>query len=358
MVSEERILNLAKRWDNKELNSRERDTEYQRGTPLQGTYRDGLSNIRALKRFRFEPYLNDEIQDFYGKFWVWLNQFETTEERKIAFKIVSKITFITEDQIRYLQEVCFKEKLLYCLLHEEINRRKLNHYSYDEAMKGFGQVLNQCLFVPLTDSARYNQFVHVNGLENHSRLGLRSLDVLVHPDIRSTAEVVNKLQTRYKDKRILVILEDYCGSGKTFTSDFGRIAALYQNFEIIYFCPYIITEKAEKVIYRFAKIYAPKVHFEILYGMRLSNSMRVFSPSCVLFSHDEQEKIKELCLKYHNKYFCEHRFIGKPRSYPFGYRNGQLLLVMQSNCPNHTLPIIWASDKGWQPLFRRVQRYA
>jgi len=67
MVSEERILNLAKQWDNEELISKYGDKENQKGTPLQGTYRDGFSYIRALERYRFVPYLNDDIQNFRKK---------------------------------------------------------------------------------------------------------------------------------------------------------------------------------------------------------------------------------------------------------------------------------------------------
>ncbi len=355
MLSEDKILLLVKEWDAQDVLKLGGDNE---NIPLQGTYRERFDYIRTLANYRFVPYLNDEVQDFFGKFWGWLSQFETDDERRLAFKIASRITFITEDQIRHLQEVSFQEKLQFRLLDEIVQERNLSPFSYIAAKKYFPEKLHQCLIVPLTDSARYNQFMHVNNLENHSNLGLRSVDVLVHPDIRSTPDAVKKLNLRYQDKRILVVLEDFCGSGKTFTSDLARIANLYKGFEKIFFCPYIITERAEKSIDRFARLYIPHVQVEILYGMRVSNRLSVFSRSSDLFSYDKQQSIRNLCVKYHRKYFSDHKFIGTPRTYPFGYRNGQLLIVMQSNCPNHTLPIIWAHDKGWQPLFRRVQRYA
>lgn len=42
---------------------------------------------------------------------------------------------------------------------------------------------------------------------------------------------------------------------------------------------------------------------------------------------------------------------------PLGYENSQMLVVFHDNCPNNTLPILWASsaqpDFYWNPLFPR-----
>ncbi|MCJ7532041.1 MAG: hypothetical protein MUO64_13565 [Anaerolineales bacterium] len=358
MTFENRITQLVRRWDEEELFSLSTNVGEQHDIPIENTYRDTYMYLESLVKFRFVPYLNDEIQGFWRKLWIWINQFETNDEKKLAFKIASSITFITEDQIRHLQEVCFQEKLRFHLLDEIIIQKKLVPYSYEDAIAYFEEKLDECLIVALTDSARYNQFVHINGLENHSRLGLKSIGVLVHPDIISTSEVVNKLKKRYENKRILIIIEDFCGSGKTFITDLVRISTHYDNFLKVYFCPYIITDHAEKTIRRFARKFTPNIILEILPGMTISEFMRAFSRSSVLFSYEEQKEIKKICVKYHKKYFSDHKFIGKPRSYPYGYRNGQLLLVLQSNCPNHTLPIIWAQENGWKPLFKRIQRYA
>lgn len=356
MSSKDNLVQLVRKWDEGQILG-DLNEDNQESIPIEGPYLNQWDLIETLASTKYKPYTNDEIQDFFGKFWSWLMQFELERERKLAFKIAARITFITEEQIKYLQEVCFKEKLQYSLFEKIISDRKLPPYAYKEASRHFDDELSKCLLIPLTDSARYNQFVHVNGLENHSQLGIGSLSVFVHPDIRNTPEAVERLNKRYSEKETLVIIEDFCGSGKTFTSDLVRIANLY-GFKRIYFCPYIITEKAERVIIRFARMFVPNIKVEILYGMKLSDRHNVFSPSSHLFSYEEQIALKQLCVKYHKKYFLTNRFIGLTHPYPFGYRNGQLLVVMQSNCPNHTLPIIWASDNGWQPLFRRVQRYA
>ena len=44
------------------------------------------------------------------------------------------------------------------------------------------------------------------------------------------------------------------------------------------------------------------------------------------------------------------------RKMPLGYGKIGALLVFYYNTPNNTLPVIWGSQNGWIPLFRRVNR--
>ncbi|MEK5240509.1 hypothetical protein NST99_33200 [Paenibacillus sp. FSL L8-0470] len=41
---------------------------------------------------------------------------------------------------------------------------------------------------------------------------------------------------------------------------------------------------------------------------------------------------------------------------PIGYEGMGALLIFYYNTPKTTLPIIWGSQNGWIPLFRRVSR--
>src|SRR6266542_3373064 len=181
MPTRDNFLQIIRKWDAETLLGKSENNKPQ-SIPIRGPYLEQWETIETLAKIKYTPYLNDDIQDFFGKLWSWLEQFDSDDEKRLAFKIASRITFITEEQIRYLQEVCFKEKLLYRILQKSISENKLAPYAYNEAQLGYDAELKKCLIVPLTDSARYNQFVHVNGLENHSQLGVSTLDIFVHPD--------------------------------------------------------------------------------------------------------------------------------------------------------------------------------
>ncbi|MFZ4395855.1 MAG: phosphoribosyltransferase-like protein [Kiritimatiellia bacterium] len=48
-----------------------------------------------------------------------------------------------------------------------------------------------------------------------------------------------------------------------------------------------------------------------------------------------------------------HRYGQKLYGTPLGHKNAQALVVFPFGCPNNTLPIIWSTKAGWQPLYPR-----
>lgn len=80
----------------------------------------------------------------------------------------------------------------------------------------------------------------------------------------------------------------------------------------------------------------------------LTESDRCFSESSKIFTSEaDREKAREVALTYGKKIV---------KNAPLGYRDGQLLVVFPDNCPNNSLPILWApgnSSSPWTPLFSR-----
>jgi hypothetical protein len=64
-----------------------------------------------------------------------------------------------------------------------------------------------------------------------------------------------------------------------------------------------------------------------------------------LFSEPERSNIKKLIERYSD------RLLSKML---FGYDNCQLLVILESNIPNDSISILWASDGKWQPLKKRL----
>jgi hypothetical protein len=73
--------------------------------------------------------------------------------------------------------------------------------------------------------------------------------------------------------------------------------------------------------------------------------------SRIFQTNEEKIKAKNIAYDYGFKLFKKH---------PLGYDDFGLLIVFFDNCPNNSLPILWArSDKNpkWFPLFERNYTY-
>lgn len=63
-----------------------------------------------------------------------------------------------------------------------------------------------------------------------------------------------------------------------------------------------------------------------------------------VFTKDDQIKIQRLIERYSKRL---------PKDYLFGYDNGELLVVFESNVPNNSISLLWASG-SWKPLKSRI----
>jgi hypothetical protein len=79
---------------------------------------------------------------------------------------------------------------------------------------------------------------------------------------------------------------------------------------------------------------------EVIAGVVLGEGDNFFSPRCTQFSEDEKRVVLRSCEKAHARL-------------PRGYGGCGLLVVFQHDCPNNSLPVLWAENRRWAPLFRK-----
>lgn len=77
----------------------------------------------------------------------------------------------------------------------------------------------------------------------------------------------------------------------------------------------------------------------------LDNSFKCFESESRYFSNNDKEDCKDMAEKYGKK-LCAKKNI-------LGYEDSQLLLGLEHNTPNNTLPIFWSESDNWTPLFKR-----
>lgn len=228
----------------------------------------------------------------------WLLNFETKEERLLAIKILGKLSYIKDNEIELLCKSL-------------LNKLKAELGTHD-----FGQCLFSHIGGPTSGSVHIiKPFQETNGLRNNLFVTSDKLAVM--------------------NKSVLILLDDFIGSGNTFVKWFKENKETLQRFERIYYCVAAAFRKG------IDKIESETSSVKVIYGhMYESHSMAVQGE---LFSREDGQKIRELVLKYKKRL---------PPNLLWGYDDCELLVAFENNIPNNSLSILWASGT-WMPLIDR-----
>lgn len=338
----------------------------------------------------FEHYESRPLLDWKDHIYHWLTQFEDIKECLTAMKILNNIIFVDETRYRELQRFTYWELENYV------------RYVMNMEVKDF---LSQVLFFPVDGSGEVHltDFMRVNKIGGRKdriggRLYLDEPDILLDP-IKSKEKLENlekeisewilkvnykeflnsilysyklninkkieELKKKYKTRKYLCIITDFIGTGDTIIRDIERIMKSYEIFEKIFVIAYIGTECGLEKI---RKIDPEKIE-TVICGLELPNGLKVFSKDNLCFTDEEKDIINRICDKYFSRF--SHPDIEKfSDEIKYGYRGDKhscgnsLLVCLYTNCPNNSLPILWAGrfefyddpDK-WTPLFERIPSY-
>jgi hypothetical protein len=153
----------------------------------------------------------------------------------------------------------------------------------------------------------------------------------------------NQLAEHLNGHNVIVLLDDFFGSGNSVVEFYED--ALKDKLESgSYRKLYLLSAAAQKdSIHR---LHRRIPGCEVLYSIHRD---KAFSDSGSPFGYQKTRlRIREMCYRYGKGLFS----ISK-KDYPLGYGNSQALTVFSYGTPNNTLPILWASNKKWVPLFPR-----
>jgi len=339
----------------------------------------------VFKQYEIQPPL-----DWKDYIYYWLTQFDSDKRILIAMKLISNIIFIDVDLYRELQKYTYQELKDYV------------HYAMGMEIEDF---LRQTLFFPVDGSGEVHliDFMRINRIKGRKdriggRLYLDEPDILLEP-IKSIEKLQNlrgrilemnmredekefidtilysyeldmrkrieELKKRYKTRKYLCIVTDFVGTGTTIIKDIRRIIKYYENFEKIFVVAYVGTECGLEKIQEESQ---DKIE-TIICGLELPDYLRVFSEENTYFTDEEKNEIKCICDAYFSKFFHPdiEKFGDKIKYGYIGNENScgnNLLLTLYTNCPNNSLPILWAGSykyynypNKWIPLFERVPSY-
>lgn len=312
---------------------------------------------------------------FHTEFYKWLSQFEVDSdnadnidgfdaEMRYVFLLVSKLLFFNRVQIISLINVVWEKvkKELFCNLRDSNGITSFDILGVTDLIE---KEFENSLFTPLSDSSKFEEFRHVMPDGVHKKITIESIGYLTNPIDDNIPQYIDFINKKYEAKTNLFIVEDFSGSGTTILKKIDQIADNY-NFKRIYFCPLIITENAnnniEEAIEQNEKL---KQIVKVIHGLQVDEYFSVASESLEYWSKKESEVLREMSKKYYNLYFNYNGYLYDDylkthplNPTPYGFKNGGYPIILYTNCPNNSLPVIWSNNNNWCPLFIRNERYA
>jgi hypothetical protein len=293
---------------------------------------DAISLILFKSLSIYHEYEPNASFPFLFRLEQWLSNVQSDAERKTLVSALSHIFFVGRKEFASL----------YRTSYDNICRQIIEHESIDFFCPNYASLLTQELsytwICPLTDSMPINSFLKFNNLKGHDQ----------RPQWRTIHAFADgqKLQDYLNQKNIkrIAILEDFVGTGAQSISCIESSLLSIKGVQFI-FSPLIICPQGHREFKKLADNYPTFSYCPAL----------VIPESAMLGEQPTNneppvfEHVRALNLKVA-------KGLGIPADQRFGYRDTGAMVVLATNCPDNTLPIFRADERGWAPVFPRVWR--
>lgn len=328
--------------------------------------------LQALASLKYDEYQQfSPGMRFVESLALWLQQFGTLEERKIAYSFVlDRLVFLSHAEMAHFAAIAYPDAIRPVFIEKAASDATLPPFRVSQilATAAFRQLEAASLFFGLSDGARIDLFRRSNKELSHEQ---------IFTSYELSKEKVQEIRTWLSDKRghadvapTLVLLDDFTASGTSCLwadGDQGKgklakfVARLLESEEwksivsfprtrlIVVF--YVATAQALANIEKGADILrkAHGIDITVLCVQRIAHDLSL--------SATHTEPVIELIKKYYDP-LAKEKHPEWGGDVPFGYKNGGLPLVLHHNTPNNSIFVLWAEDSDIvQPLFPRVSRH-
>ena len=342
--------------------------------------------IQALAAYKYDEYQQFSTGSrFIESLALWLNQFQTTDERRVAYNFVkSQLLFCSAAEMRHFVEMAYPDHIRPFLI-QQCAGNGFERYRPSAVAQSvaFRVRQRQSLFLGLSDGARIHAFRRANAHAlNHEQiwqtyeLGKERVDKLLEKLAEHLAQILGR-RTRPEERRFrtLVLLDDFSASGTSYYAYpatapsrgkfltlsrelFGKtpISRLIDTSNVeIFVLLYMATEQALDHVRRASASTwgAHGVRFIVEAVEVLSDNLRI--------SRSGREPITQVINResyYDPTIHDAHMQKGGTPDSRYGYGDCGLPLVLHHNTPNNSLALLMSyDDKTFRGLFPRVQRH-
>jgi hypothetical protein len=283
------------------------------------------------------------LQPFSQRLWEWLqNDGLTRDDIGALLRTVPEIQFVDRDDMMTLYRAAYDGPIMRWLMDVLEVRFAL---PLRDVFVGLYDAIESTWFCAITDSFDIAQFHHANHVAGKDqRPPWRVLKTFGDP-------LLIRAYMQKEGVERLVLLEDFVGSGTQVSGPLSFAGKMLPDWDIL-FVPLIITTDGLKRV-RDAVISMPRVRIEPVFvipaHVQVREQAAVNEPQFV-------SALRPIILKTFDRVKEPRPPDAEPLVEPFGFGKLGTLLVLHTNCPNNTVPLIWRRAPEWNALFPRVTR--
>lgn len=303
-------------------------------------------NLRINHLYRwlfsdYEPTLGPG-NTFLDRLGSWLENIPDEDDQKLLFELIPHVFYVGREELNVLYREAYNTVFARWLV-EQVN----SDFTSPTVLTELNTEIADTWFCPLTDSLRINQFYHINDIpgKHDHRPEWRSLATF------GDAKLITTYIAKHGIKRI-VLLEDFIGNGGQVSKAVNYIVSNFPNMPVLVI-PLIICPAGVKEA---AKFTAANTNVKIIPVLPISGNYFVHEIETDI-ELDFFKKMHALAIKTYSRVANSDVVDDNTDPYgPFGWRRTGGVIVMHTNTPNNTLPLIHNKSETWQPLFKRHKR--
>lgn len=344
-------------------------------------------NFQTMAKYKYDWYQQYSTgMRFIERLALWLNQFEEGD-RKAALNLISKkLIYISSAEMDLLVSSAYHDTIKPLLIEKVGSHSNETKYNISKIVnsEAYKILLRQSLFCGLSDGAKTDIFRRsTTGIITHEQV-YQTYELSDGRAEKMQEELINDLTKWYnhppeveKTKfKMLFLLDDFSASGTSYLKYDsiknklkGKINSLYSsifqssnagikemfdtdNLEV-HIILYLCTEQAEKnITSNFSRL-------QSLYQLKKAPQLHIIHkiPDSYKLTEDNAGDIINICLndRYYDQLALEDKHTGSVR---LGFSDCALPVVLNHNCPNNSLSILWAYDNAtFGGLFPRIPRH-
>lgn len=253
----------------------------------------------------------------------WLNQFDSFDDQRLMFKILERTRFydatLMRSKMREMMSIVERGMQAERIIGRERARRGILLSTLDSSIAKGGYTYCKIF------------------ADEHNIL------------LANAMPLGSQMEHAFDNDRSqrLLLVDDFAGSGNTLVKGLDRarpILSLAKEKGIrVTLCAVAGFSHAKEYVEKY--VAQEDLGVEVHFCDILSTEDQIFSENSTIFPETaERARAKEI---------VEGKWDLTRGISPMGYEDTQAAVVFFDSCPNNTLPIFWASNENWTPLFRR-----